>query len=102
VTDDALRSLAVACHVLSVDTVVVMQHTNCGITRITDDELRTLTGADLDFATIGDHASDLIADVDVLKSKPYLSQLAAIAGVVYDTETGSIEEVVRWQRDAEA
>jgi carbonic anhydrase len=31
VTDDVLRSLALGAHVLGVDTVVVMQHTKCGI-----------------------------------------------------------------------
>ena len=102
VTDDVLRSLAMACHVLGVDTVLVMQHTKCGISRTTDEELRALTGADLDFATIGDHAIDLSADVDLLKSKPYLRPLEVISGVVYDTETGSIEDVIRWQRSAEA
>ena len=52
VTDDVLRSLALSCHVLGVDTVVVMQHTKCGLAGVTDDELRTLTGADLGFFPI--------------------------------------------------
>src|SRR3954447_27025078 len=44
VTDDVLRSLALATHVLGVDTVAVMQHTKCGLTGVTDDELRKITG----------------------------------------------------------
>ena len=40
VTDDVLRSLALSSHVLGVDTVVVMQHTNCGLAGVTDQELR--------------------------------------------------------------
>ena len=31
VTDDVLRSLALSTHVLGVETVVVMQHTKCGL-----------------------------------------------------------------------
>src|SRR3712207_2378425 len=31
VTEDVLRSLALSTHVLGVDTVVVMQHTRCGL-----------------------------------------------------------------------
>ena len=31
VTDDVLRSLTLSSHVLGVDTVVVMQHTKCGL-----------------------------------------------------------------------
>src|SRR6476659_11331206 len=49
VTDDVLRSLALSCHVLGVDTVVVMQHTKCGLAGVNDSELRELTGADLGF-----------------------------------------------------
>src|SRR4051795_6888480 len=44
VTDDVLRSLALSCHVLGVETVVLMQHTKCGLTGVTDDELRSITG----------------------------------------------------------
>src|SRR5215212_2547837 len=44
VTDDVLRSLALSCHVLGVDTVVVMQHTQCGLAGVTDEELRVRTG----------------------------------------------------------
>src|SRR3954449_7150356 len=64
VTDDVLRSLALSCHVLGVDTVVVMQHTKCGLAGVTDDELRQRTGADLGFFPIDDHAAALHEDVD--------------------------------------
>src|SRR5205085_7683696 len=49
VTDDVLRSLALSTHVLGVSTVVVMQHTTCGLAGVTDDELRRRTGATLGF-----------------------------------------------------
>src|ERR1035437_7307650 len=39
VTDDVLRSLALSCQVLGVDTAVVMQHTGCGLAGGTDEEL---------------------------------------------------------------
>src|SRR5436309_5954069 len=45
VTDDVLRSLALGTHVLGVETVVVMQHTKCGLTGVTDEELQEITGA---------------------------------------------------------
>ena len=37
VTDDVLRSLALSSHVLGVETVVVMQHTQCGLAGVTDE-----------------------------------------------------------------
>ncbi|HTU39109.1 MAG TPA: carbonic anhydrase [Acidimicrobiales bacterium] len=98
VTDDVLRSLALSTGVLGVDTAVVMQHTRCGLAGVTDDELRTLTGADLGFLPIDDHAAALREDVDVLARTPYLSRLRLVAGVVYDVESGRLEDVVRWTR----
>src|SRR5580698_10240465 len=52
VTDDVLRSLALSSQVLGVDTVVVMQHTQCGLAGVTDERLRELTAADLGFFPI--------------------------------------------------
>ena len=100
VTDDVLRSLALSTHVLGVDTVIVMQHTKCGLAGVTDDELRMLTGADLGFFPIDDHAAALSEDIDLLTAQSYLEPLNLIAGFVYDVESGEIEDVVRWERSA--
>jgi carbonic anhydrase len=102
VTDDVLRSLALSTHVLGVDTVVVMQHTNCGLAGVTDEELREATGADLGFFPIDDHAAALREDIDQLAATPYLGTLKTIAGFVYDVESGEINDVVRWEREAHA
>jgi carbonic anhydrase len=98
VTDDVLRSLTLSSHVLGVDTVVVMQHTKCGLAGVTDQELRRRTGADFGFFPIDDHAAALREDIEFLTSKPYLEPLKIIAGFVYDVESGDIDDVVRWQR----
>lgn len=100
VTEDVLRSVALSAHVLGVDTVVVMQHTKCGLTGVTDEELRRLTGADLGFLPIDDHAAALREDLELLRSVPYLEPLQVIAGFVYDVETGELDDVVRWERPA--
>jgi carbonic anhydrase len=98
VTDDVLRSLALSSQVLGVDTVVVMQHTKCGLAGVTDARLRELTGADLGFFPIDDHAAALREDIGLLSSTPYLSPLRTIAGFVYDVESGEVEDLVRWER----
>ena len=98
VTDDALRSLALSSHVLGVDTVVVMQHTKCGLAGVTDEELQKLTGADLGFFSIDNHAAALREDVELLSTKTYLGPLRTIAGLIYDVESGEIDDVVRWTR----
>lgn len=100
VTEDVLRSLALSSHVLGVDTVIVMQHTKCGLAGVTDEELRALTGADLGFFPIDDHAAALREDIDLLAAESYLEPLRVIAGFVYDVESGEIDDVVRWERYA--
>ena len=98
VTDDVLRSLALSSHVLGVDTVVVMQHTKCGLAGVTDAELRELTGADLEFFPIDDHAAALREDIELLATLAYLEPLKVIAGLIYDVESGELDDVIRWQR----
>ena len=100
VTDDVLRSRALSTHARGVDTGVVMQHTQCGLAGVTDAELREQTGADVDFLPIDDHAAALRADVEQLATTPFLGLVQAIAGLVYDIETGEVTEVVRWERPA--
>ena len=98
VTDDVLRSLALSSGVLGVDTVVVMQHTGCGLAGVSDAELRAITGADLGFFPIDDHAEALREDVELLARAPYLSRLRLIAGLVYDVQSGDLDDVIRWEQ----
>lgn len=100
VTEDVLRSLALSCHVLGVDTVIVMQHTKCGLAGVTDEELQQRTGADLGFFPIDDHAAALSEDIGILIAKPFLQPLKLVAGIVYDVESGEIADVARWERPA--
>jgi carbonic anhydrase len=100
VTDDVLRSLALSSHVLGVDTVVVMQHTECGLAGVTDDELQQRTGANLGFFPIDDHDAALREDVDRLAATEFLGPVRMIAGLVYDVQTGQVSEVVQWERPA--
>jgi carbonic anhydrase len=98
VTDDTLRSLALSTHALGVDTAVIMQHTKCGLAGVPEEELRAVTGADVNFLAIGDHQAALRHDVELLSTTPFLTPLVEIAGILYDVDTGSVTEVVRWQR----
>jgi carbonic anhydrase len=99
VTEDTVRSLTLSSNVLGVDTVVVMQHTQCGLAGMTDEALRELTGATLvAFFTIDNHHKALRADIEILTGKQYLGPIKEIAGFLFDVDTGKVEEVVRWER----
>jgi carbonic anhydrase len=98
VTEDVLRSLALSSHVLGVDTVVVMQHTKCGLAGVTNDELQRITGADVGFLPIDDHAAALGEDIDLLIATSYLAPLQVIAGFIYDVESGELDDIAYWER----
>lgn len=98
ITPDVLRSLAISSHVLGVDTVVVMQHTKCGLTGVTEEQLTEQIGADLGYFPILDHASALREDIDILTGAPYLEPVKQIGGFVYDVDSGRLDDVVRAER----
>jgi carbonic anhydrase len=99
ITEDVLRSLALATHVLGVDEVIVMQHTGCGLTGVTDQELQDQTGSDVDFLAIDDHEAALGQDLDVLVSTPYLQGIRVVGGLVYDVTSGKVQELDRRARE---
>ena len=98
VTGDVLRSLAVSTHVLGVRYVAVVHHTECGMARATEEELRRVvreaTGADTDdveFGTIADLRQSVLHDVELVRRSPMLSDDLLVAGFLYDVRTGLLE-----------
>lgn len=98
VTEDVLRSLALSSHSRGGTTVVVMQHTRCGLAGVTEERLRQITGSDMKFLPIDDHEAALREDVEILVGTPYLAPIQRIAGWVFDVESGELDDVVRWER----
>lgn len=98
ITPDVIRSLAISSHVLGTETVVVMQHTKCGLAGVTDEQLREATGADLQFFPIIDHHTALAVDVDIVRNSPHLDKVHTVVGFVYDIESGVITESARYER----
>lgn len=47
---------------------------------------------------IDDHAAALREDIQLLADTTYLNPVQAIAGFVYDVESGEIDDVARWER----
>jgi len=98
VTIDVLRSLSLSTHALGAETVVIMQHTGCGVAGITEAALRRLTGAALDFRVIDDHEATLLDDLDLITTASYLYPLKEAAAFLYDVDSGRVSEVARWTR----
>lgn len=100
VTDDVLRSLMVSIELLGTTKVAVIQHTDCGMTKTTDDDLRAVVrerrGADperVQFLTIDDHAEAIGGDVAALRESPFLPAGLEVRGFLYDVHTGRLAPI---------
>ena len=98
VTSDVLRTLVLAVHLLGVNRVMVVAHTDCRMAKQTDEDVHAAildgSGLDtrsLDFGTVDDQARVLREDVQRIRSSPYLPSDLAVIGCVYDVETGAID-----------
>jgi carbonic anhydrase len=101
VTDDVLRTLVLAVHLLGVDRVMIVAHTDCRMTKVTDDEvhaaIRESSGLDtrsLEFGVISNQRDVLARDVQRIRSSPYLPTAIPTLGCVYNLETGLLDILV--------
>jgi carbonic anhydrase len=101
VTDDVLRTLVLAVHLLGVGRVLLLAHTDCRMTKVTDADVHATIAAEsgldtrsLEFHTITDQRGTLARDVQRIRSWPYLPQDLLVLGGLYDVHTGRVEVVV--------
>jgi carbonic anhydrase len=95
VTDDALRSLVLAVHLLGVDRVAVIAHTRCKMTEASDAELRDeiseragSSAGGWEFHAVGDQLVTLRSDLDRIRACPLVPAAVVLGGFVYDVDTG--------------
>lgn len=99
VTDDVLRTLVLASYLLGVNRVMVVAHTNCRMATGSEEavhaEIQAAGGPDtrsISFLTSDDQLRDLCADVQRIKSWPYLGNIT-VGGFLYDLGTGKLDQV---------
>lgn len=99
VTDDVLRTLVLASYLLGVERVMVVAHTRCRMVADSEDEvhaaIRDAGGPDtrgISFLTTRDQEGDLRADVQRVRSWPFLHNVTA-GGFVYDLDTGRLRRI---------
>ncbi|MEY3094247.1 MAG: hypothetical protein RLZZ317_750 [Actinomycetota bacterium] len=100
VTEDVLRTLVLASHLLNVVRVLVMPHTDCRMARGTEAEvhaaMREISGIDtrsIEIRTVTDQVAALKEDVTRILSYPLLPKLE-VMGAIYDVKTGKLEKVI--------
>jgi carbonic anhydrase len=99
VTDDVLRTLVLASYLLGVDRAMVIAHTDCRMAKGTEHDVhqavREAGGPDtrsLSFLVTSDQEQTVRADVQRIRSWPYLASLE-VGGFVYDVATGRLTQL---------
>lgn len=97
VTDDVLRTLVLAVHLLNVNRILVVPHTNCkmasGDDAMVHDLLTEKIGLDTSWMEIGttpDQIGALAAGLRRIRSMPYIGNDVTVAGAIYDVNTGAL------------
>lgn len=99
VTDDVIRSLAISQRRLGTREIMLIHHTKCGMTTLTDDgfrdELREATGVAPAFAieSFADVDADVRQSLLRVRRSDFLLHTDAVRGFVYDVDTHALHEV---------
>ncbi len=99
ITDDVIRSLAVSQRRLGTRAVMLIHHTDCGMSKLTDDgfrsELEQATGIAPAFAieSFTDVDANVRQSVLRVRRSPFLLHRDAVRGFVYDVDTHGLREI---------
>jgi carbonic anhydrase len=110
VTEDVLGELVVSTRVLGSKEIMLLNHTGCGFTTFTDEELNAkltaLTGdaspAPMRFFSYKDPEQNTREQMDKVRSHPWIAKEVPVRGFIFDVATGLITEVERETKDAAA
>jgi carbonic anhydrase len=99
-SDDAIRSLIISSRLLGTAEFAVVHHTDCGLVRFTNDDLRARlqaeTGADashIDFLPFADLRGSVVEDVERILASPLVDPEIPVSGWIYDVDTAVLEQV---------
>src|SRR3954467_6153248 len=101
VTEDVLAELIVSNRVLGTTEILLLNHTGCGFTTFTDDELNARLAAStgdaspvpMRFFAYKDPAQHTREQIAKVRAHPWIAKDVAVRGVVFDMETGLLREI---------
>jgi carbonic anhydrase len=102
ITDDTLRSLLISHYLLGTEEFMVINHTDCGLMRSTDEELRTMIERHAGTASISPERfytfkkpeENVRKQLEKLKSHPWVRKEISVRGFVYNVDSGRLTEVL--------
>jgi carbonic anhydrase len=99
-TDDALRSLVISSVMLGTEAALVVGHTDCGMTRFSNPELRErlrrrgIDAGDMDFLPFSYVDAQVVESVERLRDSRLLPSGFAVHGFVYEVKTGRLRLLI--------
>ena len=110
VTDDVLGELVVSTRILGTTEIMLLNHTGCGSTTFTDEELNAklgaLTGdatpAPMRFFSFKDPEVHTKQQITKVRSHPWIAKDIPVRGFIFDVDTGRLREVTVDKRQSVA
>jgi carbonic anhydrase len=101
VTEDVLGEIIVSNHVLGSREILLLNHTGCGFTTFTDEELNAKLSAStgdaspapMRFFSYKDPEENTREQIKKVRSHPWIAKDVPVRGVIFDMETGRLREV---------
>ncbi len=97
VTEDVLRTLVLANHLLGVNRVLIMPHTDCRMASATEAEMHAAifvaSGIDsraIEIRSVSDQRAALELDVTRVRAYPLLAKTLVVGGAIFDVHTGRL------------
>ena len=99
VTDDVIRSLVISQRLLGTREIMLIHHSDCGMTTFSDDELSDAVIADtglrlpFTFEAFPDVDQDVRESTVRIRANPFLPHRDQVRGFVFDCASGRLNEV---------
>jgi carbonic anhydrase len=101
VTEDVLGELIVSNRVLGTTEILLLNHTGCGFTTFTDDELNAKLSAStgdaspapMRFFSYKDPEENTRQQIKKVRSHPWIAKHVPVRGFIFDVDTGLLREV---------
>ena len=101
ITDDMIRSLLISHHLLGIREIMIINHTDCGLERVVEHELRTkllrtfgkIAVAPECFHAFSDVEENVRIQILKVRSHPWFNPDVVVRGFFYDVRTGRLTEV---------
>jgi carbonic anhydrase len=101
VTDDMIRSLALSQRKLGTREVLIVQHTDCGLSQVTEDdfkdELERASGLRPTWSieAFREVKDSVRQSIERVRRSAFLPHTDTVRGFVYDVRTGMLHEVIQ-------